>query len=152
MVENFASRTTNGRLGKDLLISTDYPIKLPKMLGNEMGIPCRPARNRIVNCDWAVLPPLRHVATHTRTTVITFLLVFLIQNTQNRKKESRPLSGVTGLKRQHVSMRAAVELVRILELNFVVLSPDDERGIEELPRPIPCRFADVADLGALLNQ
>ena len=49
-------------------------------------------------------------------------------------------------------MRAAVELVRILELNFVVLSPDDERGIEELPRPIPCRFADVADLGALLNQ
>jgi hypothetical protein len=56
------------------------------MLGNEMGIPCRPARNRIVNCDWAVLPLLRHVATHTRTTVVTFLLVFLIQNTQNRKK------------------------------------------------------------------
>ena len=51
-----------------------------------MGVPRRAVGHRVVACLRAVLPLFQHLAAHinTGTTIVTFLVVFLIQNTQNR--------------------------------------------------------------------
>src|SRR5258705_6115251 len=47
---------------------------------------------------------------------------------------------------------AAVELVRVLQLELIVLSPDDENRVEELTDPVSGRLTNVSNLGKLLNE
>ena len=49
-------------------------------------------------------------------------------------------------------MRAAVKLVGVLKLNFVVLSAHDEGWIEELTCAVPNRLAYIGDLFSLLDE
>lgn len=42
----------------------------------------------------------------------------------------------------------SVKLIRVLRLEFVVVSADDEHGIQELCGSVSNRFTDIADLRA----
>jgi hypothetical protein len=70
-----------------------FATKAAYWVGNQVGVPRRPRCDRAVAHYGPVLPVLRYLAAHyqyrhdcinTGTTVVTFLVVFLIQNTQNR--------------------------------------------------------------------
>ena len=58
-----------------------------------MGVPRRLARNRTVDCDGPYFhySDTGQVIINTGTTVVTFLVVFLIQNTQNRDAKAMHL-------------------------------------------------------------
>ena len=69
-----------------------------------------------------------------------------------RAKKARPLPREDGLHTAAVSMRAAVKLVRVLNLDFVVLSAYDERRIQELARAVSYRLTDVGDFLSLFDE
>ena len=74
-----------------------------------------------------------------------------IGSNQQSKEKARPLPREDG-PHGTALMRAAVKLVGVLKLNFVVLSAYDECRIKELARAVSYRLAYVADFFTLLNQ
>ena len=84
---------------------------------------------------WLVTGPVFHysdtwqLAINTTTTIVTFLMVFLIQNTQNRDSEA-----------MHIKLN---ELIRALEGAHVALLDLEELTVQELDR-VRERYAKMA--------
>src|SRR6187401_920208 len=122
--------------------SNSWFTRFAKATAHATGQPSAFAIAVFVVAAWAISGPLFHwsdtwqLVVNTGTTIVTFLMVFLIQSTQNRDSEAVQVKLDELLR---VTPGAHNVLLNLEEL--------DERELEKI-RALYCRLADKARRGA----
>lgn len=117
--------------------------RIAKRIAHLMGQPAAFAVACLVIVVWGTLGPVLgysdtwQLVINTSTTIVTFLMVFLIQNTQNRDSEALHLK--------------IDELLRALDAADTRLVDLEERSEQELER-LRKRYKDLASHPALEGQ